>query len=161
HPETLRLRRPDGFVLGLDFGHAHVAAAVATSAGEVLAEHSRGLDVDANPARALDATATLARRALTTAKASMAQVVGVAAGLPRPLDRRTQAMEASGWVNIDPAGELGRRLGKAVVVGNDADMGARGERAFGAARGHDDFLYVKASHGIGAGLVLGGHTYRG
>ncbi|HET6354630.1 ROK family protein, partial [Streptomyces sp.] len=35
------------------------------------------------------------------------------------------------------------------------------ERAFGAARSIDDFFYIKASHGIGAGLVLTGRTYRG
>lgn len=161
HPETLRLRRPDGVVVALDFGHMHVTAAVATTAGEVLAEHSRDLDVDAQPVRALDAAAALTRRALATAKASAGQVVGVAAGLPRPLDRRGQAIEASGWMNLDPAGELSRRLGQRVTIGNDADMGARGERAFGVARGLDDFVYVKASHGIGAGLVLNGQSYRG
>jgi predicted NBD/HSP70 family sugar kinase len=161
HPETLRLRRPDGIVVGLDFGHAHVTAAVATTAGDILAEQSRNLDVDAQPVRALDAAAALTRRALTAAKASAAQVVGVAAGLPRPLDRRTQPIEASGWTNVDPAGELSRRLGQRVVIGNDADMGARGERVFGAARGRDDFVYVKVSHGIGAGLVLNGQSYRG
>ncbi|MCD9875689.1 ROK family protein [Streptomyces guryensis] len=60
-----------------------------------------------------------------------------------------------------PADELGRRFGHPVSVANDADMGARGEHAFGAARSLDDFLYIKASHGIGAGLVLAGRTYPG
>ncbi|MFE2566725.1 ROK family protein [Streptomyces mirabilis] len=39
--------------------------------------------------------------------------------------------------------------------------GGRGEHAFGAARSIDDFLYIKASHGIGAGLALAGRTYHG
>ena len=67
----------------------------------------------------------------------------------------------SGWVDIAPDAELERRIGRPVQVANDADMGARGELRFGAARGCRDFMYVKASHGIGAGLVLGGETYRG
>jgi len=46
-------------------------------------------------------------------------------------------------------------------VNNDAEMGAHGERRFGAARGCRDFIYVKASHGIGAALVLNGEVYRG
>src|SRR5919197_5658293 len=40
-------------------------------------------------------------------------------------------------------------------------MGALGEQRFGAARGLDNFLYIKASHGIGAGIVIGGSIYRG
>ncbi|WP_329324685.1 ROK family protein [Streptomyces luteogriseus] len=60
-----------------------------------------------------------------------------------------------------PVAVLGRRFGHPVAVANDADMGARGEHAFGAARSLDDFLYIKASHGIGAGMVLAGRTYPG
>ena len=67
----------------------------------------------------------------------------------------------SAWVGLDPEYELSRRLGRNVSVGNDADMGAQGELRFGSARGCRDFLYVKASQGIGAGLVLNGDTYRG
>jgi predicted NBD/HSP70 family sugar kinase len=65
------------------------------------------------------------------------------------------------WVDLDPARELATRVGRPVHVDNDANMGAHGEQRFGAARGCRDFIYVKASHGIGAALVLGGQTYRG
>lgn len=44
---------------------------------------------------------------------------------------------------------------------NDADLGALGEAAFGAARGLTDFIFVKMSDGLGAGLVLGGRLHRG
>jgi predicted NBD/HSP70 family sugar kinase len=36
-----------------------------------------------------------------------------------------------------------------------------GEKAFGAARGVDDLIYVRLSAGIGAGLILEGHPYPG
>lgn len=51
--------------------------------------------------------------------------------------------------------------GAAVGLPGPVDRGALGELRFGAARAHADVLYVKASHGIGAGLVLGGRSYRG
>ncbi|QHA08101.1 ROK family protein [Streptomyces broussonetiae] len=65
------------------------------------------------------------------------------------------------WIGLNPAEELSRRFGHQILVANDADMGSRGEHAFGAARCVDDFFCIKASHGIGAGLVLAGRTYRG
>lgn len=162
---VLSLRSATGIMVGIDFGHAHVTAAVATGAGEILAECTHELDVDGQPQQALDTAATLVRRALKKAGQQPTQVLGIAAGVPGPLDVRTQIVRAptilSDWVGLDPAAELSRRLQHPVLVGNDADMGARGERAYGAGRGLDDFLYVKASHGIGAGIVLAGRTYRG
>jgi len=162
---VLSVRSARGVVVGVDLGHAHITAAVATSVGELIAECSDQLDVDHFPARALDLAATLARRALRRSGRRLGEVRAVAAGIPGPLDVRTHVVSAptilSDWVGIDPAAELTQRLGVPVVVGNDADMGALGERAYGAAQGVDDFLYVKASHGIGAGIVLAGRTYRG
>lgn len=162
---VLRLAAAAGIVVGIDLGHAHLTAAVATTAGEVLAECGQDLDVDHQPVQALDVAAALAHQALERSGHTMADVLGIAAGIPGPLDVRTHAVRAptilSDWVGLAPATELGDRLGHPVVVGNDADMGARGERAYGAARGLDDFLYIKASHGIGAGIVLAGTVYRG
>jgi predicted NBD/HSP70 family sugar kinase len=60
-----------------------------------------------------------------------------------------------------PADLLAERLQRPVHLGNDAELGALGELSFGAGRGIADLLYVKASHGIGAGLVLGGRPYQG
>jgi predicted NBD/HSP70 family sugar kinase len=161
----LSLSRPSGIVVGIDLGHAHIAAAVATTAGEVLVECRDELDVDHRPGQALDLAAALARQALEQSGHAIGDVHGIAAGIPGPLDVRTEVVRAptilSDWIGLAPAAELSDRLGHPVVIGNDADMGARGERAYGAARGLNDFLYIKASHGIGAGIVLGGNTYCG
>ncbi|MGO8056536.1 ROK family protein, partial [Rhizobium leguminosarum] len=40
-------------------------------------------------------------------------------------------------------------------------MGARGELAYGAAQGRRDVIYVKASTGIGAGVILDGRLVGG
>jgi predicted NBD/HSP70 family sugar kinase len=92
-------------------------------------------------------------------------LLAVAAGIPGPLDLHSNRVRSptilASWVDVAPDAELARRIGRPVEVANDADMGARGELYYGAARGCRDFVYVKASHGIGAGLVLGGETYRG
>jgi predicted NBD/HSP70 family sugar kinase len=44
---------------------------------------------------------------------------------------------------------------------NDAYLGAAGEAVFGAGRQLRDFVYLKLSQGLGAGLVLVGRQYRG
>ncbi|HET6354646.1 ROK family transcriptional regulator [Streptomyces sp.] len=164
-PTTVELRQRSGIVLAIDFGHAHITTAVATTSGDLLAETATHLDVDSHPQEALDTATDLATQALAQGGGTPDQITGIAAGIPGPLDIHTQVVRAPTilreWTGLNPAEELSRRLGHPVTVANDADMGARGEHMFGAARNINDFLYIKASHGIGAGLVLGGRTYRG
>lgn len=49
----------------------------------------------------------------------------------------------------------------AVVVANDAQAAAWGERQVGAARGLTDFLLLTVGTGLGGGLVLGNRPYHG
>jgi predicted NBD/HSP70 family sugar kinase len=142
-----------------------VAVALAGTDGRLLVEHRRPVNVDDESAVALDMAADLLQRCLDDANVSATDVLGIAAGIPGPLDSTSHRVRSatilSAWVGLDPEQELSRRLGRKVHVGNDADMGAQGELRFGSARGCRDFLYIKASQGIGAGLVLNGDTYRG
>jgi predicted NBD/HSP70 family sugar kinase len=157
--------RPPGHVVGIDFGHAHVGVAVADTAGEVLAESRLGADVDHHANEVLDTSARMARDLLSRAGVPLSQVAAAVAGLPGPLDPQTRALRPpailAAWAGRDAAHELATRLGLPVEVANDADLGALGELRYGAGRGRRDFVYVKASHGVGAGLVLGGRIYRG
>jgi predicted NBD/HSP70 family sugar kinase len=156
---------PEALVGAVDFGHNHVSVAVADSGGRVLAEHRQPVDVDQQATHALDQAAALLADCLDEAGLTASDVANVAAGIPCPLDADTGLVRSptilASWVDLEPAHELTARTGRAVLVDNDANMGARGEQRFGAASGCRNFLYVKASHGIGAGLVLNGETYRG
>ena len=156
---------PEALVGAVDFGHNHVSVAVADSGGRVLAEHRQPVDVDEQATSALDQAATLLTACLDETDLPAPDLANVAAGIPCPLDAGTGVVRSptilASWVDLDPAQELAARTGRSVFVDNDANMGARGEQRFGSARGCRDFIYVKASHGIGAGLVLNGATYRG
>jgi predicted NBD/HSP70 family sugar kinase len=107
----------------------------------------------------------MTRDLLSQAGVPLSQVIAVVAGIPGPVDPRTRALRPpailAAWAGRDAGHELATRLGRPVEVANDADLGALGELRYGAGRGRQDFVYVKASHGVGAGLVLGGRIYRG
>lgn len=155
---------PSGSPVGaLDFGHNHVWAAVADGSGQILADERMAIDVDQAAPDALDRS--------TSALRSLAQRLGVGplacvvAGIPGPVDSRNGLVQSptilSGWVGLSPVREVRERLELPVFIENDAVLGARGELRKGAGRGYRDFLYVKASHGVGAGMVINGQPYRG
>jgi predicted NBD/HSP70 family sugar kinase len=158
---------PDGVVLGLDFGHTHVGVAAADLHGNQLGWQSRPVDVDHHADAALETAALLARLVLRTSGRRQADVRYAVAGVPGPVDRNGRVRSStivSSWWQIDIAERVADRLRlsrEAVDVENDALLGALGERAGGAATGCSDFVYVKASHGLGAGLVLRGEPYAG
>ncbi len=152
-------------MLGIDLAHRHVAVAVCNLAGEVLAEQIEGAAVDDAPAATLDLAAELGARALQRCDVPPGRLVGVGMAVAAPLDPQRPRLHAGGilpgWNGVDPATEMTDRLGVRVAVGNDANLGALAERAFGAGRDVEDLVYIRLSAGLGAGLILGGRPYAG
>ncbi|WP_327291364.1 ROK family protein [Streptomyces sp. NBC_01198] len=93
--------------------------------------------------------------------------VGIAVpGLVRRTDGLVRFAPNLQWADRPLAAALAARLappwaGVPVVVGNDADLGALGEHARGAARGYEDFVYLSANVGVGGGLFCGGRPVPG
>jgi glucokinase-like ROK family protein len=164
-PVLLSLNPSAGLAVGIDFGHTHLRVAVSDLSHEVLAESLRELDVDHSAEEGLDAAAELVEEVLAQAKADRKAVLGVGMGLPGPINRGTGTVGSSailpGWVGLDPAEEMGRRLRLPVHVENDANLGALAEYVWGSGKGHSDVIYIKLSSGIGAGLLLAGRLHEG
>jgi len=91
-------------------------------------------------------------------------VDAVGVGAPGLVDRDGvlhAAPNLPGIRNLAIKDLLEERLHLPVQVDNDATCAAWGERELGAARGSDDVVVVTLGTGIGGGLVLDGHLYRG
>lgn len=83
-------------------------------------------------------------------------------GLVRAEDGLVRLAPHLEWRDADIAGPLREALDLPVVVGNDASYGARAERLFGAAREHEDVVYLNGgASGIGGGLILHGELIGG
>jgi predicted NBD/HSP70 family sugar kinase/biotin operon repressor len=164
-PVLIALSPSAGAAIGIDFGHSHIAVAVGDLSHAVLAERWQTIDVDHLAVEGLDTAAELVSSALEQAGIERERVVGVGMGLPGPIADEQQTVGSTsilpGWVGVNAADEMARRLGFPVSVENDANLGALSEYVWGAGRGAPDVAYIKASSGIGAGLVIGGRLHRG
>jgi len=89
-----------------------------------------------------------------------ARIVGVGIAVPglvRTEDGVVRLAPHLGWREADIATPLSDVLGVPAAIDNDASLGARAERLFGAAREHENVVYLNGgASGIGGGLVLHG-----
>jgi predicted NBD/HSP70 family sugar kinase len=146
--------------------------AVATRSGRILADTITMLDPGTPRAGLLEPAIELVQRAADAAGYTVDALDAVVLGVPAPFQRgvgmpvRRPADGSPGvfasWLHDDPAATLSRRLGTAVLVENDANLGALGEFVFGAGRDRSSLIYVKlGEHSVGAGLIINGWLHRG
>ncbi|WP_228373664.1 ROK family protein [Demequina soli] len=150
-------------MVALDIGHTRVIAAIGDSRGNLVASERREMDVDVDSTAALDVAARLISAVSTMAGSPVIAKCVAAFALPIEAEsgRVRASVGLSAWDGIAPGDEIFKRTGIPTHVENDALLGALGEIGAGVAAGKRDVLYLKVSHGIGAGLVLGGRPYRG
>lgn len=149
--------------VGIDIGATSVTVAVTNGELEIIGQVSQPLDVRKGPhivlGRALDLVAKLRADGLAD------DVQGVGVGVPGPVSFREGVPVAPpimpGWNRFPVRDTVGQALGCPVLVDNDVNIMALGEKHAGLARTVEDLLFVKIGTGIGAGIIVGGRVYRG
>ena len=90
---------------------------------------------------------------------------GIGVGVPGPVDFQAGVPVSPpimpGWDGYPVRDALSRELGSPVLLDNDVNVMALGEQHNGVARSASDFLLVKIGTGIGCGIVVQRHLYRG
>lgn len=163
--QQVTLARNLGLVAGVHFGTRSLRVALADTANRVLAEQRMPLAPDHRGDAGLERAALLLEELVDQVDADVSEVLAVGIGVPAPVNIATGRVATDGmlrgWDNIDIPAVLGERLGVPVYVDNDANLGTLAEARDGAARGFEHVVYIRVSHGIGAGLMLGGQIFHG
>ena len=164
-PALVELEPKAAAAVGVDVGRTHVRVAVADLGLNVIAEEVQRIDVPEHPDETLDTVVKVTDRLLTQSGVDRRDLLGVGVGLPGPVDRASGRLGSvtilPGWVGLAPRAELEKRLGVAVRVENDANLGALAEGLLGAGRGSRVLAYVKVAAGVGSGLLVDGRLFRG
>lgn len=149
--------------LGIDIGATSIDVAVTDGELGVLSHVSEPSDVRDGPeaviAQALEMVGKL------RAEGVLPEVSGAGVGVPGPVSFRAGVPVSPpimpGWNRYPVREEFGAALGCPVLVDNDVNIMALGEKHAGIAKSVEDFLFVKIGTGIGCGIVVGGEVYRG
>lgn len=163
--QLVTLAKQVGLAVGVQIGHRHMRVALSDVAYDVLAEQLLPLPPEHRVDTSLDRAALLAVDMLERVGSDLDDVVGIGIGLPAPVDSSTGMVSVRGimrgWDEVHLGHVLHKRLGRPVFVDNDANLGALAESVLGAAKEYRDSIFVRASHGVGAGIVISGRVHRG
>ena len=147
-----------GYAVGVDVGGTKVAAALLDDAGTVV-RRARAETESTEYAALVEG---IVAATLEVAAGETLHGVGLAIAGNVAADGSHVLFSPHLPLAGEPlAADLKARLGVPVLVDNDANAAAWAEHVAGAGRGVDDLLFIALGTGLGAGLVLDGHLYRG
>ncbi|MGB4779274.1 ROK family transcriptional regulator [Microbacterium sp.] len=163
--QLVTLAQRTGLAVGIHIGQRSLRVLIGDSGHDGLSERVLPLPPDHRVDTTLDRAALLVVDLVESLGAELSEIVGAGVALPAAIDPRTGMIRArgvlDGWEDTDIREVLARRLGIPIIVETDATAGTLGESRFGAGRGCSDIVFVRASHLVGAGLVVGGQLHRG
>jgi predicted NBD/HSP70 family sugar kinase len=161
----LRINDEAAYALGIQLDRDRVAVAVVNLAGELKARETFAIAADDAPGDVVERMAATANAVLARVDVPRERVLGAGIGAPGPLDVRSgrllSPLHFAGWDDFPLRSVVADALGMRVIMDNDATAAAVGEQWRGRGSGVSDLIYLYLGRGLGAGMILGGHAFRG
>jgi glucokinase len=151
------------YAIGVDLGGTNLRAAAISRDGKMLNKIAGSTPTSAGRTAVVEDMV----RAIETLEAGLSgqKLAGVGVGVPGfiQMDKGivVGAPNLPAFDNYPVRDEIEKRLGARVILENDANAAALGERWMGAGCGIDDLVLLTLGTGVGGGIVSGGKLLRG
>lgn len=151
-------------VAAADLGATHATMAITDLAGSILAEIHTPLDIRTGPEEVLACLCDTIAKLLAQIQRDVVDLVAVGIGLPGPVEHSTGKPSKPplmrGWDGFDVPGRVQQAFPVPVLVDNDVNIMALGERS-AIWPDTEHMIFVKVATGIGSGIISGGQLQRG
>jgi glucokinase len=147
------------FALGIDVGGTKVLGGLVDENGKISQTARRDTPREGGVAL----TKTIADVARELMQQREVCGVGVSAAGFISSDRKTMLAtpNIAGWNGVNLTDQLEALIGRPVVLENDANSAAWGEKKFGAGKDFKNVIMLTVGTGLGGGLIVDGILYRG
>ncbi|GAB4247270.1 MAG: xylose repressor [Acidobacteriota bacterium] len=159
----LEINPGGGFIVSGEIGVDYLLVACADLSSRILWRKHESTARLETPRAVLERCAVLMEEAIRFGSTTSDRLLGLAVGVPGLVDGDGTLLFAPnlGWRDVRLGAFLRRRFQKRVFVDNEANLAALGEYYYGAARGHEQVLYISAGVGVGGGLIYHGQLLTG
>jgi glucokinase len=151
------------YAIGVDLGGTNLRAAAIDRSGQIFDKISGSTNFSEGREAVLnDIVSAIVK---TRDKHGAAGLAGIGVGVPGFIRIKegfiTNSNNLPYLENFPVRDEISRRLGTRVILENDANAAALGEKWMGAGRDVDDLVLLTLGTGIGGGIISGGRVLRG
>jgi glucokinase len=167
-PDMLRFKADRGCVAGVDINAGRCRFLLADLNGRQIDTLETPLSRSSStPEGVCRHVGETVRRLLRKHKKKMEQLLALVVGVPAITNVSEGTVLAistlKGWRDVPLSGMLGKEFGCPVVIENDTNLAAQGERYRGAAQAEDNFVFISIGEGegVGAGIFLNEKIYHG
>src|SRR5581483_11569886 len=151
------------YSIGLDLGGTNLRAAAIDRSGAILEKTSGSTQFSAGRQAVMEEMVSSISG--LRAKLGAAGLAGIGIGVPGFIVFKEGVIRNSNNLpfleNFPIRQELQQRLGSFVILENDANAAALGEKWMGAGREVDDLVLITLGTGIGGGIIHGGNVLHG
>jgi glucokinase len=152
------------YSIAVDLGGTNLRIAAVDDNGKMLEKLTTGTEVQRGRDFVIREMCD-AIQSLMTKHRSSGDLAGIGIGVPGFTDMDTGMVMRSpnlpDWENFPVREEIERRLGTKVILENDANSAAMGEKWLGAGRNTDHMAMYTLGTGVGGGIVLNGRLWHG
>ena len=152
------------YAIGVDLGGTNLRIAAVDSDGKMLEKITTSTEVARGRDVVLDDMCAAIQQVVAKRRGS-GELAGIGIGVPGIIEMQTGMLRESpnlpGWDNYPVRDEIERRLQTTVVLENDANAAALGEKWIGAAGLAEDMCMLTLGTGVGGGIVMQGRIWHG
>ena len=161
-PVILLFNDKAGFSIGIDLGVNYILGVLTDLRGNIIVEVNKKLTVRSYEV-VIEILQSVISDLINAAPQSHYGIVGIGIGVPGLVNNHGEVLVAPnlGWKNINLREEIENCFDIPVVIENEANAGAYGEKLYGAGKENDNILYISAGIGIGVGIILNGELFYG
>ena len=164
-PSARLLLNEESFVVaGVDFGATHAVASLADLSGKILVSIDTKRQISDGPEVCLRWMIEEIRHLLTGLNIEEDRLLAIGIGVPGPVEHESGKPAnppiMPGWDGFDIPARVNQDLKAKVLVDNDVNVMAVGERHL-TYPDVDHLIFLKAATGIGSGIISDGHLQRG
>lgn len=161
-PVLLHFNKVAGYAIGIDIGVNYILCLLTDLKGNILIEKNQLL-LDTSFTVVTGLVIHMIRSLMEEMPSGKYGIVGIGLGVPGIIDKSGTILLAPnlGWKDLSLKQAITDEFNLPIIIENEANAGAYGEKQFGAGQNFQDIIYVSAGIGIGVGIILNGDLYQG
>ncbi len=152
-------------IIGIDIGGTKISVVIAESNGNILKKETFPTEGAKPPKGTLDRLKRTIHSIMRNLSLNNKDIKGIGIGCVGPLDPKSGIVisppNLPAWRNVHIKDEFSSEFSLPIIMDNDANAAALGEKFFGAGKNVRNLFYYTVSTGIGGGLVIDGKIYQG